>query len=116
MSSPQRGWRAGPQNKEDAMAITVVSRWKGKEEDVLPIAREGAALLKNRGATSVRMGTCYSGPYTGHIFLAITYPDGTAYGRHLQALSEDAQVQKLLAEASKTVELQERFMIFTQDL
>jgi hypothetical protein len=98
------------------MAITVVSRWKGKQEDALPIAREAAPILKNHGATAFRLGYCHSGPYAGQIFTALIYPDGETYGRAMQALSEHAQYQRLLAEASKVAELQERSVIVTQDL
>ena len=52
------------------MAMTVVTRLKGKQEDALPIAKEIAALLKAHGATAVRWGYCHSGPYAGQIFAA----------------------------------------------
>jgi hypothetical protein len=98
------------------MAITVVTRVKGNQEQALPIAREIAALLKAHGATTVRWGLCHSGPYAGQIFAATIYPDGATYGRALQALSEDAQFQRLIAEASKITELQDRSVFVTQDL
>ena len=98
------------------MAITVVSRWKGKQEDALPIAKEIAPLMKSQGATSVRLGYCHSGPYTGQIYAAIIFPDWATYGRAMQALSEDAQYQRIFAEASKIAELQDRSVIVTQDL
>jgi hypothetical protein len=73
------------------MAITIVSRWKGKLEDALPIAKEVAPLLKSQGATAVRLGYCHAGEYTGQIFAAIIFPDWAAYGRAMQVLSGDAQ-------------------------
>jgi hypothetical protein len=104
------------QNKEDKMAITTVSRWKGDREKAFPIARGIAPMLKRHGAVSVRFGDCHSGPYAGQMFVAITYPDGATYGRALQAQSEDAQFQKAYAEASKIAELQDRSVLVTQDL
>jgi len=98
------------------MAITVVSRWKGKQEEALPIAKEAAPIFKNHGATAFRFGYCHSGPYAGQLFAAVIYPDGETYGRATQAMWEDPQSQRLLAEASKVAELQERSVIITQDL
>jgi|SRR6516165_615843 len=98
------------------MAITVVTRLKGKQEDALPIAKEIAALLKAHGATAVRWGYCHSGPYAGQIFAATIYPDGASYGRAVQVLSEHAEFQRLVSEASKITELQDRSVIVTQDL
>ena len=98
------------------MPITVVSRWKGKLEDALPIAREVAPLLKTQGATAVRLGYCHSGEYTGQVYAAIIYPDWATYGRAMQALSGDAQYQRIFAEALKIADLQERSVIVTQDI
>jgi hypothetical protein len=98
------------------MAITVVTRLKGNQEDGLRIGRQVAPILKNHGATSVRFGYCHSGEYTGQLFGVSIFPDGATYGRAMQALSEDPQMQRLLAEAWKVVELQDRSVIITQDL
>ena len=98
------------------MAITAVSRWKGKLEDALPIAREIAPLLKNQGATAVRLGYCHSGEYTGQVYAAIIFPDWATYGRAMQALSADAQYQRIFADALKIADLQDRSVIITQDI
>jgi|SRR5271167_1842281 len=98
------------------MSITVVTRWKGNQEEGLRIARQVAPLLKKQGATSVRFGYCHAGAYTGHLSLATIYPDGATYGKATQALSEDPQAQRILAEALKIAELQDRSVIITQDL
>jgi hypothetical protein len=98
------------------MAITAVSRWKGKLEDALPIARQVAPLLKRQGATSIRVGYCHSGAYTGQIYAAIFFPDWAAYGRAMQALSEDAEYQRIFAEALKVAELEDRSVLVTQEV
>src|SRR6516225_7275043 len=98
------------------MAITAVSRWKGKLEDALPIAKEIAPLLKNQGAVAVRLGYCHSGEYSGQVYAAIIFPDWATYGRAMQALSGDAQYQRIFAEALKIAELQDRSVIVSQDL
>src|SRR6266705_168386 len=98
------------------MSITVVSRWKGKLEDALPIAKEIVPLFKNQGALSLRLGYCHSGEFTGQVYAAIIFPDWATYGRAMQALSEDAQYQRIFAEALKIADLQDRSVIVTQDL
>jgi hypothetical protein len=98
------------------MAITTVSRWKGKLEDALPIAKEIAPLLKSQGATALRLGYCHSGQYTGQVYAAIIFPDWATYGRAMQALSEDPQYQRIYAEALKIADLQDRSVIVSQDI
>src|ERR1700751_5055697 len=98
------------------MAITTVSRWKGKLEDALPIAKEIAPLLKSQGATELRLGYCHSGQYTGQVYAAIIFSDWATYGRAMQALSEDPQYQRIYAEALKIADLQDRSVIVSQDI
>jgi hypothetical protein len=98
------------------MPITVVTRGKSKQEDVLPLAREVAPILKRHGATSVLFGYCHSGAYTGQISVVSVFPDWTAYGRAAQALLEDAEYQRLLARALTVVDLLDRSLIVTQEL
>ena len=96
------------------MAVIVVTRWKGNEE-YRQLVTQAAAILKRHGATSVRAGRCFSGEYSGELVVATTYPDGAAFGRSLQALSADAEWQRLLAEASKISELQDRSIIVAEE-
>jgi hypothetical protein len=98
------------------MTIVSVTRWKVSAEQAMPLARQGAPILKRHGATSVRVGPCYAGPDTGRFYVATTYPDWTAYGRALQAMAADAEWQRLLAEAMKTGELQDRSLIVAEEL
>src|SRR5208282_6931177 len=98
------------------MPITVVTRGKAKPEDALPLAREVAPILKRHGATSVLFGYCHSGAYTGQISVVSAFPDWTTYGRAAQALSEDAEYQRLLAKALTVVELLDRSLIVTEVL
>jgi hypothetical protein len=98
------------------MAIVVVSRWKASYEQALPIARQGAAIIKRHGATSFRIGPCHSGPDAGQIYTAVAYPDWASYGRAQQALSADAEWQRLYGEALKIGELQDRSVIVAEEL
>ena len=98
------------------MVITATSRWKGNREDALRIGKQIAPILKNHGATAMRLGYCYSGEYTGQLLAVVNSPDWATYGRAMQAISEDTQYQGLLAEALKIAELQERALFITEDL
>jgi hypothetical protein len=44
------------------MAIVSVRRWKVSAEQAMPLARQGAPILKRHGATAVRAGPCHAGP------------------------------------------------------
>jgi hypothetical protein len=88
------------------LVITATSRWKGNREDALRIGKQIAPILKNHGATAMRLGYCYSGEYTGQLLAVVNFPDWATYGRAMQAISEDSQYQGLLSEALKIAELQ----------
>jgi uncharacterized protein DUF6854 len=98
------------------MAIVNVSRWKGNLAQAMPLAKEAAAIVKKHGAAYMRMGPCYSGPHAGQLYIAISFADWATFGRAQQALAADVNFQKLYAEASKVVELQERSLLVTEDL
>ena len=99
------------------MAIVVVSRWKGNYAQALPIARQAAAILKRHGASTARIGRCHSGPDTGHIYTAVTYPDWTTYGSaQQQSQAGDSEFQRIFAEFAKVVELQDRSVIIVDEL
>ena len=98
------------------MAIVNVSRWKGNLAQAMPIAKEAAAIVKKHGAASLRMGPCYSGPHAGQLYIAISFADWATFGKAQAAMAADASFQKLYAEASKVVELQERSILVTEEL
>ena len=96
------------------MAIIAQSRWKGNLE-YQQLAKEAAVIVKKYGAISLRAGRCFSGEYTGQIFVAAAFPDWETYGRAMQALSIDAEWQRVFAEASKNSELQNRSVIVDEN-
>jgi hypothetical protein len=98
------------------MAIISVSRWKGNYEQGLPIARQLAGIQKRHGATSVQVGTCYSGPDTGQLYAAVTFSDWATFGRFQQAVAADTEFQRLMTEGLKVVELLERSVIVAEEL
>ena len=94
------------------MTIVIVSRWKGNYEQALPILREASRIMKETGATSVRVGVCHSGPGTGLIHTAVTFPDFATYGRS----RENAEFRRVLAEFLKVVEVHDRSIIVGEEL
>jgi hypothetical protein len=96
------------------MAVVVVSRWKGPND--LSLARDAGPLFKKHGAISVRIGSCFSGQYTGQMIVAVSFPDWASYGTAMQTIVADPDYQRLLAEASKTFELQDRSIFLGEEL
>lgn len=96
------------------MAVIVVSRFKGNH-DHNALVRDGAAILKRYGATSVRAGRIYSGQYAGQLTVATTFPDMAAFGKAGQGLLADSAWQKFVVEVTKVFELQERSITPVED-
>jgi hypothetical protein len=97
------------------MAVVSVSRWKGNAQDT-SLVREIAPVLKRHGAVSVRFGPCHAGAYAGQLFAVIAFADWAGYGKAMQELAGDADYLRLYGEATKTFELQERFISVIEDL
>ncbi|MBI1777918.1 MAG: hypothetical protein HYR63_21470 [Proteobacteria bacterium] len=98
------------------MSVTILSRWKGNPKDAARVGKKTKPIFKKHGAEMMRMATFYSGPYTGQILVAIRYPDWKTYGNAMQALSTDAQYQKIIEEVRKVAELQSRSIVVGLDL
>ena len=98
------------------MAIVVVGRWTGNLEQGLPHVREVGESLKARGATSVRIGNCYSGQYAVQIFSAVAFPDWESFGKAHQALATDRTMRRSYAEATKHLKVEERSVLVVEEL
>jgi len=96
------------------MAVVVVTRFKGNH-DYRSHIREGAAILKRHGATTVRAGRCLAGEFAGQLTVVATLPDLAAFGKYAQALLADPEWQRFLAETAKTFELQDRSITVAED-
>ena len=96
------------------MAIVVVSRWKGPND--LTLARSAGPIFKRHGAASVRIGSCYSGEYTGQLVVVVTYADWAAYGNGMKAMIVDPDYQRLLADATAGFDLQDRSIIVAEEI
>ena len=96
------------------MAVNIVNRFKGNQ-DHTALVREGAAILKRHGVTSVRAGRIFSGQHAGQLIVVATQPDMAAFGRGAQGLLADAAWLKFLTEMSKVFELQDRSINLNED-
>ena len=96
------------------MAVNIVNRFKGNQ-DHTALVREGAAILKRHGATSVRAGRIFSGQHAGQLIVVATQPDMAAFGRGAQGLLADAAWLKFMSELTKVFELQERSITVSED-
>jgi hypothetical protein len=59
---------------------------------------------------------CMNEAYTGQLIAAVAFPDWAAYGKGMQAAMVDPDYQRLLAETSKTFELQDRSVFVGEDV
>lgn len=94
------------------MPVLFIVRRKADHGDarLVPLRKEGIALLKKHGATSHHYGYHHSGAHAGQMFVAISYPDLAAHGRAMQAMSQDADWQRVSGEIEKIAPLQEAYL------
>jgi hypothetical protein len=58
------------------MAVNMIARRKASYQDprLVPLRKEGIALLKKHGAVSHRFGCYHSGVHAGQILVVVGYP------------------------------------------
>lgn len=95
------------------MAIGMIVRRTGNYQDVrlLPLRKEGIALLKKHGAISHKFGFYHSGPHAGQILVVVTYPDMATHERAMESMSKDADWKRVAGEIEKIAPLQENYLI-----
>ncbi len=54
--------------------------------------------------------------YADHVFGILTFADWESYGKAMQALTTDAEYQRIYGELTEAFELQERFVSAVEDL
>ncbi len=82
------------------MPIVVLSRWSGaSRDDMVRIAGKIKPLCEKHGAEYMRLGQSYSGDYAGQYVFSLRYADWETYGKAMQAMSNDAELQAAYAEA-----------------
>jgi L-rhamnose mutarotase len=91
------------------MSVRMIVRRKAEYRDarLVPLRKEGIALLKKHGATSHSYGYYHSGPHAGQMFVLIDYPDLTAHERAMADMKKDADWQRVANELEKIAPLQE---------
>lgn len=98
------------------MSITTVTRFKIDRQEAIKLAKDATPLMKQQGASGVRIGYCHSGEHCGHTLVVVTYPDWDTYGRAMTARAKDAAYQKLFAQVLKTGELLDRSIMEMTEL
>src|SRR5215468_1149872 len=96
------------------MSVTMVSRWKGKE-DPTTLLKEETPFLKKHGAISIRCGRFFAGSYAGEIVCATTFPDWITYARAIEALVEDTDYMKAYGEFASKCEMTDRSIIMDEE-
>ena len=73
------------------MPVTMIVRRKADHQDVrlVPLRREGIALLKKHGAISHSYGYYHSGAHAGQMFVAVGYPDLATQDRPASGVVSD---------------------------
>lgn len=96
------------------MSVTMVSRWKGKE-DHTPLLKEEAPFLRRHGAISIRCGRCFAGSYAGELVCATTFPDWITYARAIEALVADSDYMRVYGEFVAKFEMTDRSIIMNDE-
>ena|SRR5271166_5266134 len=87
------------------MAVDTFVRRKANYQDprLVPLRKEGIALLEKHGAVSHRFGYYHSGVHAGQILVVVDYPDMVTHERAMQSMSQDADWQRVAGEIEKIV-------------
>jgi Domain of unknown function (DUF6854) len=94
------------------MSVNLVVRRKAsyQESRLVPLRRQGIALLKKHGAISHRFGYYHSGVHAGQILIVVGYPDMATHEQAMQAMSQDPDWQGVAAAIEKIAPLQEMYL------
>ncbi len=96
------------------MAVTIVSRWKGRD-DPMPLLREEAPFLKKHGAISIRNGRCFAGSYAGEIVCATTFADWITYAKAMEALAADPEYMRVYQHFCQNFEMTDRAILVDEE-
>ena len=94
------------------MPVTMIVRRKAdyQDERLVPLRREGVALLKKHGAISHSCGYYRSGTHAGQMFVAFGYPDLATQERAIQGMLQEADWQRVSSELENLAPLQELYL------
>ena len=99
------------------MSVTAVTYWKGgKPEDIVAAAKKAKAIFAKHGAQNFQLNRVHAGPEAGQWAVVTSFSDWAVYGKLQQALTDDDNYQKLLAQVSAMCELTSRRIVVSVDL
>ena len=93
------------------MAVTALSRWKAKREDIVRVGKKMKPIMERLGAEYFRVGMIHSGAHAGQWLAISRFSDFTSYGKAMDAAAKDKKYQATYAEALKVGEHQGRSII-----
>ena len=94
------------------MSINFVIRRLGSHDDtrLVPLRKQGIALLMKHGAVEHRFGFFHSGPNAGQILVVVTYPDMATYDAAMKGMSADTDWKRVAGEIEKIAPMQESYV------
>ena len=88
------------------MAIVQFTRFKGgKPEEMIAAAKKAKGHWEKSGAEWFRISRFHTGEWAGQWLISARFADWTVYGKANDALTKDAEYQKLLAGVMGMAEL-----------
>ncbi|HVB82537.1 MAG TPA: hypothetical protein VNE82_21630 [Candidatus Binataceae bacterium] len=99
------------------MSVTQLTRFKGgKPEEMIKAAKQAKAHWEKQGAEYVGFSRIHTGSWTGQWLYLVRFPNWTAMGKAQDAISQDADFQKLLAHVLTMAEIVGRTTTIGVDL
>jgi hypothetical protein len=99
------------------MYVTSLTRFKGgSTEEMVKAAKLAKKTFMEHGAEDFRLSRFHSGMWTGEWLVAIRFPNWSAYGNALDAVSKDAKYQKMFAQLLTVSQLTARSVVVGTDL
>jgi hypothetical protein len=99
------------------MAVVNLSRFSGGKRDaMIAAAKQAKAAHEKAGAELFQLGQIHTGPWAGQWLVTIRWADWKSYGKGQQALADNTEFQKLMADVVAMATLESRTLGNTLDL
>jgi hypothetical protein len=102
------------------MAIQVISQWRLNEgktiNDALSVIKDAGDLIRQHGASSIRLSEVRIGRNPGTFYVNVTYDNLTAYGTAQDRLNANTSYQTILQQTNSIATLRNRSVVETLEL
>lgn len=83
------------------MSVTIVTRWSTPNiAATIDLTRRAKAVWMSQGAEAFRVNQVFTGEFTGHVLVAIVFPDLATYAS--AQLKAATDMQPIFAETAKS--------------